>query len=150
MSAKLNAYRCTECDFEFVVVSLNKNQMGTASPYCPECGSDEYTSKIECVTLSLSERERQYEIEKSLKPIPGVPPSTNVTTYTPSAIYNDALILVDPKWHDSFLKFVETGEASKDFLAYVDASEKAQKAVEMIFRHQSEAMRKFSLALSKK
>ena len=150
MSAKLNAYRCTECDFEFVVVSLNKNQMGTASPYCPECGSDEYTSKIECITLSLSERDRQYEIEKALRPIPGVPVSSNGLQYPMPPIYYEALKLVDQKWQRAFLDFCETGEAPQDFLSYLSQNEDAQKATNMIFHHQSGAMQKFSHALSKK
>lgn len=149
MPAKLNAYRCTECDFEFTVVSLNKDQIDSTNPYCPECGSDEYTSKIDCVALSLSERLKQYEIDKKLKPIPGVPASSELV-HTPSPVYNEAISLLDPKWHETFLKFAETGEAPKEFLNYVDGSEKAQKAVEMIFRHQSAAMQRLSQALSKK
>ena len=149
MAAKLNAYRCTECDFEFAVVSLNKDQIDTTNPYCPECGSDEYTSKIDCVALSLSERLRQYEIDKKLKPIPGVP-ATNENTHVLSPVYSEAIGLIDPRWSETFMTFVETGEASKEFLNYVDGNAKAQKAVEMIFLHQSAAMQKFSQALSKK
>lgn len=149
MALKLKAYACSECDYEFVIVALNKKQMDSTNPYCPECGSDEYTRSIDCVDLSISEHTQQYEIEKWLKPIPGVPPSQKLE-YSMPPVYYEALKLVDPKWKETFLNFCETGEATPDFLSYLARDEKAQKATEMIFHHQSDAMQKFSRALSKK
>jgi DNA-directed RNA polymerase subunit RPC12/RpoP len=149
MALKLKAYRCSDCDDEFVVVMLNQEQLTSNDPYCPSCGSDEYVSSIDCINLSLSEHQSEYEIHKSLNPIPGMPPSQK-TEYAMPPVYYEALKLVDKKWHKTFLDFAETGEAPKEFLDYIDRDAQAEKAVEMIFIHQSAAMQKFSQSLSKK
>lgn len=47
---------------------------------------------------------------------------------------------IDPKWHKDFVSFVQNGEASGDFLNYLDQDTGAQKAVESAFAAQSEAL----------
>lgn len=54
---------------------------------------------------------------------------------------------LDPTWHSAFLHFVETGEASPEFLAYLDHDESCQRAVDAAFGAQAEAFENFSIAL---
>lgn len=49
------------------------------------------------------------------------------------------LQLVKPQWHKDFLRFIDTGEASDTFLAYLNQDEHGQKAVEMAFDAQANA-----------
>jgi hypothetical protein len=49
------------------------------------------------------------------------------------------LQLVKPQWHKDFLRFIDTGEASANFLAYLNQDEYGQKAVEMAFDAQASA-----------
>jgi len=44
---------------------------------------------------------------------------------------------VAEQWRTEFERFVETGDADKDFLAYLDENEVAQQAVEAAFNHQA-------------
>lgn len=44
----------------------------------------------------------------------------------------EILWLVEQKWHSDFLKFAETGEASNEFLDYLDSNSDAQRAVGLI------------------
>ena len=68
---KLKAHQCSDCSYEFVIVSLNKPQEWKNVPYCSECGSDEHVAQIDCLDFRMTEKIQQYEIAKSLKPIPG-------------------------------------------------------------------------------
>lgn len=47
---------------------------------------------------------------------------------------------VDDKWRDSFLKFVESGEAEQDFLDYIDTNNAIQTAIDDAFRVQAESI----------
>ena len=49
----------------------------------------------------------------------------------------DALALVDPKWARDFVSFVETGEASDEFIAFLDTSKECQRAVDMVLEQES-------------
>ena len=60
---------------------------------------------------------------------------------------NDLLRGVDPRWHQAFLTFVETGEAEADFLEYLDNDPDAQKAVDEAFTAQAAAFEDFAQAL---
>jgi hypothetical protein len=51
----------------------------------------------------------------------------------------NALNLIDPRWRSDYLHFIETGEAPKEFLSYIDQDSGAQEAVEMAFNAQAEA-----------
>ncbi len=52
---------------------------------------------------------------------------------------DNLLSLVDQRWHEAFLRFVETGEAQKEFLSYLDKDARAQKAVDEAFTAQAAA-----------
>ena len=49
----------------------------------------------------------------------------------------DALALVDSKWARDFVSFVETGEASDEFIAFLDTSTDCQRAVDMVLEQES-------------
>jgi len=49
----------------------------------------------------------------------------------------DALALVDAKWARDFVSFVETGEASDEFIAFLDTSKECQRAVDMVLEQES-------------
>jgi hypothetical protein len=51
----------------------------------------------------------------------------------------NALNLITPHWRKDYLHFIETGEAPKEFLSYVDEDSSAQEAVEMAFNAQADA-----------
>lgn len=51
----------------------------------------------------------------------------------------EILWLIEQKWHSDFLKFAETGEASNDFLDYLDSNSDAQRAVGLIMTAQVRA-----------
>jgi hypothetical protein len=46
---------------------------------------------------------------------------------------------IDPRWRKDFLDFVNTGEGSDEFLAYLDNDPEGQQAVEMAFTAQAKA-----------
>lgn len=48
-----------------------------------------------------------------------------------------ALGLIDPRWARDFVSFVETGEASDEFIAFLDASKECQHAVDMVLEQES-------------
>ncbi len=52
-----------------------------------------------------------------------------------------ALKMVDPRWQTEYLKFIETGEATNDFLVYLNRDKSAQKAVGMAIDEQIAAFR---------
>ena len=48
----------------------------------------------------------------------------------------DALALVDGKWAKDFVSFVEKGEASDEFIAFLDTSKECQRAVDMVLEQE--------------
>lgn len=59
------------------------------------------------------------------------------------------LAAVNPKWHKDFVSFVQSGEASADFLEYLDHDPGAQKAVESAFAAQSQALESLAQLVKK-
>ncbi|MGR3295395.1 MAG: hypothetical protein ACUZ8A_04095 [Candidatus Bathyanammoxibius sp.] len=58
------------------------------------------------------------------------------------------LSLVPQEWQESFLLFVETGEAKSEFLAFLVENEDCQNAVDQVFAVQSKAFEEFARFLS--
>jgi hypothetical protein len=54
---------------------------------------------------------------------------------------------VDERWRDAFIEFVQTGEADKPFLDYLDSSPQAQEAVEAVFTAQAATLENLAAAL---
>ena len=48
--------------------------------------------------------------------------------------------LLAEKWEKDFSQFIETGDASEEFLNYLDSDKGAQKAVEMAFTEQARGL----------
>jgi hypothetical protein len=57
--------------------------------------------------------------------------------------------MIEPRWREEFLRFVETGNADPGFLSYLDHDPSAQRAVEMAFDAQAEAFEQLSRELAK-
>ncbi len=55
---------------------------------------------------------------------------------------------IKPEWHNAFSQFVETGEASDDFLVYLEQDANAQQAVEKAFKAQATAFENLADELS--
>jgi hypothetical protein len=51
----------------------------------------------------------------------------------------DLLHGIEPQWRESFVHFVQTGEAQNEFLDYVNLNEVAQRAIEAAFDAQAQA-----------
>lgn len=47
---------------------------------------------------------------------------------------------IKPEWRNDFRRFVVSGDASDEFLAYLDSSEEGKKAVEEAFNAQADAL----------
>ena len=47
---------------------------------------------------------------------------------------------IKPEWRNEFRRFVDSGDASDKFLAYLDSSEEGKKAVEQAFNAQADAL----------
>lgn len=45
-------------------------------------------------------------------------------------LFSDLLREINPEWHGAFVRFVETGEASEEFLDYLDSDETCQRMME--------------------
>lgn len=58
------------------------------------------------------------------------------------------LKLVAPEWHQDFLKFVESGEASEEFVYYLYRDKQCQKAVGMVFEEQSRRLERMANELN--
>ncbi len=56
---------------------------------------------------------------------------------------------IAPQWHNEFLRFVETGEASDNFLDYLNKDKGGQAAVEMAFDAQVKAFEGLAEELKK-
>jgi len=52
-----------------------------------------------------------------------------------------ALSLIAPRFREEFLHFTETGQASPEFLDYLNTDENCQKALEMDFAERSAGLR---------
>jgi hypothetical protein len=63
--------------------------------------------------------------------------------------FEGLLTHIKPEWQDSFLHFVDTGEASDKFLEYLDHDDDAQKAVEIAFKTQAKAFEELAGELRK-
>jgi hypothetical protein len=61
----------------------------------------------------------------------------------------DLLQSVDRRWHEEFLRFIETGEAGDEFLRYLDHDKGGQQAVEMAFNAQAAAFEGLAEELKK-
>ncbi len=61
---------------------------------------------------------------------------------------NRLLSLVAQEWQESFLRFIETGEAKPEFLVFLDENADCQNAVEQVFALQSKAFEEFARLLS--
>ena len=53
----------------------------------------------------------------------------------------ELLAHIDKKWHQDFIRFVDTGEASDAFLEYLNKDAGGQQAVEMAFTAQAQGIR---------
>jgi len=60
----------------------------------------------------------------------------------------ELLKLVEPRWHQEFLRFIDSGDASEGFLAYVDGDADAQIAVEKAFDAQAKAFEELASSLA--
>jgi hypothetical protein len=56
----------------------------------------------------------------------------------------DALKLVEPKWAGVFKRFVQTGDASDEFFAFLDSSANCQRAVDMVLERKSRGLERVS------
>jgi hypothetical protein len=54
---------------------------------------------------------------------------------------------LQPRWHEDFSRFIETGEASEEFLNFLDHDEPCQKAVKAAFTKQAKAFENLARAL---
>lgn len=57
---------------------------------------------------------------------------------------------VDPRWHEQFVRFVDSGEASDEFLQFLDTDEPCQQAVETAFQVQAAGVAKAVAALRRR
>ncbi len=55
---------------------------------------------------------------------------------------------VRDEWQESFVRFIETGEAKPEFLAFLDENADCRNAVEQAFAVQSKAFEEFARILS--
>lgn len=71
MELKLQAYQCTSCPIEFVIVCLSESQWNQDddNPYCPKCGSDTDVHVIDCLDFTMAQKVQQYEITITPKPL---------------------------------------------------------------------------------
>lgn len=54
---------------------------------------------------------------------------------------------IEPRWRGEFVQFIHTGEASDEFLQYLDSDPTSQQAVEEAFAAQSAAFQEFAKLL---
>jgi hypothetical protein len=59
----------------------------------------------------------------------------------------ELLHLVDSRWHGDFVRFIETGDASEEFLAFMDRDPDCQRAVETAFSQQAADFEELSRSL---
>ncbi len=63
--------------------------------------------------------------------------------------YESLLWLVKPEYHLDFVGFVETGEASKEFLDHVEKDVGVQRAIDYVFNKQAKAFEELAKNLKK-
>ncbi|HEY1465210.1 MAG TPA: hypothetical protein VGF44_17475 [Terriglobales bacterium] len=58
------------------------------------------------------------------------------------AVFNVETVVkqIKPEWQNEFRCFIDSGDASDEFLAYLDSSEEGKKAVEEAFNAQADAL----------
>jgi len=54
---------------------------------------------------------------------------------------------IPPRWQGQFVEFVQSGEASDEFLAFLDSSREGQAAVEQAFTAQASTLESFAKKL---
>ena len=64
-------------------------------------------------------------------------------------IYDNALKKIKPMYRDEFAKFTQSGEASKEFMDYVDNDFAAQKVIDEVFEYRAAAFQNFVRDLHK-
>lgn len=57
---------------------------------------------------------------------------------------SELLTRVDSRWHQEFVRFIDSGEASEEFLVELDGNESLQGVVEEAFAAQATALREFA------
>jgi hypothetical protein len=72
---------------------------------------------------------------------------TNSLSETPIFNLESLVQQIKPRWRDEFRHFVDTGNASDDFLAYLDNSVEGKQAVEAAFNAQADALKGIAEAL---
>ncbi|MEK6863802.1 MAG: hypothetical protein AABX27_00750 [Nanoarchaeota archaeon] len=67
------------------------------------------------------------------------------------SFYQPMLQKLDSKYHVEFIRFTQTGEASPEFMAYIDDEKNtgAQEAVDMAMEKQADALRELGRELRK-
>jgi hypothetical protein len=60
--------------------------------------------------------------------------------------FSDLLPQIDPKWHEAFVRFIETGEASQGFLTYLNSDHGCQKAMERLLAAHVKTLKPFMQA----
>jgi hypothetical protein len=61
--------------------------------------------------------------------------------------FSDLLPQIDPKWHEAFVRFIETGEASQGFLTYLNSDQRCQNAMERLLAAHVKTLRPFMSAI---
>lgn len=65
----------------------------------------------------------------------------NTSLRAPAAFNLETVLQqIEPQWRKEFRRFVDTGDASDEFLAYLDNSEEGKRAVEVAFNAQADAL----------
>lgn len=68
METTLNAYQCSDCSFEFVIVGLNCNAKSVMDdPFCPKCGNNDEVHKIDCLEFKMTYKDLQYTVSVNPK-----------------------------------------------------------------------------------
>lgn len=57
--------------------------------------------------------------------------------------FSDLLPQIDPKWHEAFVRFIETGQASEDFRTYLNTDKSCQDAMERLLASHIKTLRPF-------
>ena len=60
----------------------------------------------------------------------------------------DVTDTIDPQHREEFCRFIENGEASEDFLAYMDESEECQRAIEQVFAREAAQFEELTRSLA--
>jgi hypothetical protein len=63
-------------------------------------------------------------------------------------LFSDLLPQIDPKWHGAFVRFIETGDATEDFRAYLNSDKSCQNAMEQLLAAHVKTLRPFMNGVS--